>query len=239
MATALGTQDLKTFLLVLAAIFPVVNPPGSALVFLSITRRASSDTRRFLARRVALNSFFVMTGSLLLGTFILDLYGISVPIIRVAGGIVVAAAGWKLLNQGSQKEDVAPEEGDNTDYRGMAFYPLTLPITTGPGTIAVMISLGFTRASYASTAEELLYVGMILLAAIAIAVAIYVCFAYADRAERILGHTGTDIAVRLSAFILFCIGVQILWSGAVELWASLPAHAPSPAPLPAPKAGGA
>lgn len=228
---------MKTFLLVLAAIFPVVNPPGSALVFLSITRRASADTRRFLAQRVALNSFFVMTGSLLLGTFILDLYGISVPIIRVAGGIVVAAAGWKLLNQGSQKADVAPEPADNADYRGMAFYPLTLPITTGPGTVAVMISLGFTRSSYDSAAEELFYVGMILLAAVAIAVAIYVCFAYADRAERILGHTGTDIAVRLSAFILFCIGVQILWSGAVELWASLPAHAPSP--LPAPKAGGA
>src|SRR5262245_30951248 len=97
-------HTFNTFLLVLAAIFPVVNPPGSALVFLSLTRRASADTRRFLAARVAINAFFVMAGSLLVGTFVLDLYGISVPIIRVAGGIVVAAAGWRLLNQGGQRE---------------------------------------------------------------------------------------------------------------------------------------
>jgi multiple antibiotic resistance protein len=89
---------------VLAAIFPVVNPPGSALVFLSLTRRASADTRRFLAARVAINAFFVMAGSLLVGTFVLNLYGISVPIIRVAGGIVVAAASWRLLNQGARRK---------------------------------------------------------------------------------------------------------------------------------------
>ena len=145
---------------------------------------------------------------------------------RLVSGVTVRGS-WGGPNVG---ECVTGEAGTCT-------VTLSLPITTGPGTVAVMISLGFTRSSYASAAEELFYVAMILLAAIAIAVAIYVCFAYADRAERILGHTGTDIAVRLSAFILFCIGVQILWSGAVELWASLPAHAPSP--LPASKAGGA
>ena len=91
-------------MLVLAAVFPVVNPPGSALVFLSMTRQASVETRRTLARRVAINSFFVMTGSLLLGTFVLNLYGISVPVLRVAGGIVVAASGWKLLSEGSHKD---------------------------------------------------------------------------------------------------------------------------------------
>ena len=95
---------MEIFLLVLAAFFPIVNPPGSALVFLSLTQRASADARRFLARRVAINSFFVMSGSLLLGTFVLTIYGISLPVVRVAGGIVIAVAGWKLLNEGSQKE---------------------------------------------------------------------------------------------------------------------------------------
>ena len=90
---------METLLLVLAAVFPVVNPPGSALVFLSMTSQASAETRRTLARRVAINSFFVMTGSLLLGTFVLNLYGISVPVLRVAGGFVVAVSGWKLLNE--------------------------------------------------------------------------------------------------------------------------------------------
>jgi multiple antibiotic resistance protein len=223
----------QTFLVVMAAIFPVVNPPGSALVFLSLTRRASADTRRYLSRRVAINAFFVMAGSLLVGTFVLNLYGISVPIIRVAGGIIVAATGWRLLNQGSRKEDDAPDDIDKADYRGMAFYPLTLPLTTGPGTIAVMISLGFSRTASSNATEELFFVAMILLAAIAIAVSIYFCFAYAERAEQILGHNGTEIAVRLSAFILFCIGVQIFWTGAAELILNLPTQHLTPA-LPKP-----
>ena len=211
---------MDTFLLVLAAIFPIVNPPGSALVFLSLTRHASVEVRRALARRVAINSFFVMTCSLLVGTFVLNLYGISIPVLRVAGGLVVAVSGWKLLNEGSHKDE-ALEPVRRADYSGMAFYPLTLPITTGPGTIAVMISLGFARGSQATAVEELRFVAIILLAALVTASTIYVSFAYADRVERVVGHAGTDIAVRLSAFILFCLGVQIIWSGASELLASV------------------
>ena len=188
--------------------------------------------REFLARRVAINAFFVMAGSLLIGTFVLRLYGISIPIIRVAGGIIVAVAGWKMLNQGNRKTDDAPDKPENTDYHDMAFYPLTLPLTTGPGTIAVMISLGFSWDAPTSAMDELWSISMILLAAVAVAASIYVCFAYADRAERILGHTGTDVAVRLSAFILFCIGVQIFWTGASELIQGLPLHQPALAPKP-------
>ena len=191
-------------------------------MFLSMTGRAPGETRRFLARRVALNSFFVMSGSLLVGTFVLSIYGISIPILRVAGGIIVAASGWKLLNEGNTKDAESTQKSASTDYHGMAFYPLTLPLTTGPGTIAVMIGLGFGRTKYLSWFEELRYVAMVLLAAVATAVAIYFCFAYADRVQKLLGRAGTDIAVRLSAFILFCIGVQIFWTGLSELIAELP-----------------
>jgi multiple antibiotic resistance protein len=207
-----------------AAIFPIVNPPGAALVFLSLTQGASAGTRRVLARRVAFNSFCVMSGSLLLGTFVLTMYGISLPVVPVAGGIVVAVAGWKLLNEGSHKETEEASEVEKANYRGMAFYPLTLPITTGPGTIAVMISIGFGRSALPGAVQELRYVAMTLLAAAATAAAIYICFAYADRVQKVLGRAGTDIAVRLSAFILFCIGVQILWTGASELLSTLPGH---------------
>jgi multiple antibiotic resistance protein len=212
----------NTFLLVLAAIFPVVNPPGSALVFLGLTRGVKPEIRRVLARRVARNSFFVLVCSLLLGALILKLYGISIPVLRVAGGIVVAAAGWKLLSEGSQKELEASEDGvSRTDPLDQAFYPLTLPLTTGPGTIAVVISLGLSRASYTHSADEILFVLASLLAVVVIAIIIFLCFAYADRIQRLLGPGGTDIAVRLSAFILFCLGVQILWSGGSKLLSSV------------------
>ena len=209
---------METFLLVLAALFPVVNPPGAALVFLSMTKYASDDTRRLLAIQVALNAFCIMAGSLLVGAFILKIFGISLPVLRVAGGLIVANAGWTLLNEGVQKEtDELPTDRRQKDYMSQAFYPLTLPLTTGPGTIAVMISLGFSRSAYSDSSHDFRFVVASVLAAIVIAVTIYVCFAYSDRVERLLGRRGTDITVRLSAFILFCLGVQIIWIGASEL----------------------
>lgn len=209
---------METFLLVLAALFPVVNPPGAALVFLSMTKRASVATRRTLARRVAVNSFFVMAASLLVGAFVLKIYGISVPVLRVAGGLIVAVSGWKLLNEGSTKTlEETPTAERKADYMGQAFYPLTLPLTTGPGTIAVMVSLGLSRAAYSDYGQDFNFLLAGLLATVVIAAAIYVCFAFSDWLEKVLGHAGTDIAVRLSAFILFCLGVQIIWTGVSDL----------------------
>lgn len=218
---------VETFLLVLAALFPIVNPLGTALVFLSMTSRASKDERRSLSRRVAINSFFVMAGAFLLGALVLKFYGISIPVLRVAGGLIVAVAGWKLLNDGNPKEEDAQHTKGKVEYSGLAFYPLTLPLTTGPGTITVLISLGFSRGVSIDFSQEAQFVIAGLAATIAMAVAIYACFAFSDRVEKILGRGGTDIAVRLSAFILFCLGTQILWSGASELLRSVWATAPA------------
>ncbi|MGE3148745.1 MAG: MarC family protein [Pseudorhodoplanes sp.] len=213
---------METFLLVLAALFPVVNPPGAALVFLTITKRASIASRRALARRIAINAFAVMASSLLLGAFILKIYGISVPILRVAGGLIVAVSGWKLLNEGNPKDAEIDAADQKADFSNQAFYPLTLPLTTGPGTIAILISLGLSRSAYSGLGEDVHFFIASMLAVAVIAVAVYVSFAFSDRIERVLGRGGTDIAVRLSAFILFCLGVQIVWTGAAELLRSIP-----------------
>src|ERR1041384_8262666 len=114
-----------TYLLMLAALFPVVNPPGSAMVFLTMTKRASPATRRMLARRVAINAFFVMAASLIAGASILRIYGISIPMLRIAGGLIVAASGWTLLNSGSTKEEEATLTDSKVEYASQAFYPLT------------------------------------------------------------------------------------------------------------------
>jgi multiple antibiotic resistance protein len=216
---------VEIFLLVLAALFPVVNPPGAGLIFLSMTRHASSQTRRSLARRVAVNAFFVMAVSLPVGALVLKIYGISIPVLRVAGGLIVAVAGWKLLNEGSPKsaEEISPE-GRKSDFTDQAFYPLTLPLTTGPGTIAVMISLGLSRSAYSDNGQDLQFFVATLLATMVIAFTIYFCFAYSDRVQRVLGVAGTDILVRLTAFILFCLGVQIIWTGASELLGTVLLH---------------
>jgi multiple antibiotic resistance protein len=207
---------METYLIVLAALFPIVNPPGAALVFFSLTKRGSAADRRHLAQRVAINSFFVMAASFLIGAFILRAYGISLPILRVAGGFIVAMSGWKLLNEGSDKGANGDFIADKAHYASQAFYPLTLPLTTGPGTIAVLVSLGLSRSAYGDDQDLRFFVAG-LLAITTMAAAIYGCFAFSDRVQKILGRAGTDIAVRLSAFILFCLGVQIIWTGVSDL----------------------
>jgi multiple antibiotic resistance protein len=190
-----------------------------------MTRQASVPVRRSLARRVAINAFFVMSISLLAGAFILKLYGIFVPILRVAGGIVVAASGWRLLNEGSEKDnDAHTSTGRNADYAGHAFYPLTLPLTTGPGTIAVMISLGLSREAYSDYAKDFQFFIAGLLATIATAGMIYFSFAYSNWIEMMFSRGGTEIAVQLTAFILFCLGVQIIWTGASDLLSIATSH---------------
>ncbi|MEK1887120.1 MAG: MarC family protein [Phyllobacterium sp.] len=212
---------INTFVLVLASIFPVVNPPGSALVFLGLTSGATPELRAILARRIALNSFVLLVCSFLLGALILQFYGISIPILRIAGGFIVAVSGWKLLNEGSRKELETPAGGVPHKLLDQAFYPLTLPLTTGPGSMAVVISIGLSEATITRAADRIIFVVASVVAIAVLALTILLCFAYADRIQKVLGPGGTDIAVRLSAFILFCLGLQILWSGGNELLSSV------------------
>lgn len=215
------------FLLVFAAAFPIVNPAGSALIFLDLTRHAEHRLREELARRIAFYSFLVLNISLFVGSWVLAFFGISVPALRVAGGLVVAAAGWKFLQEHEQ-ESVAgsaiQEHGSREDYLAMAFYPFTMPITTGPGTISVMIALGTSHATHDPLQHRFLFDLAALAANAALALLVYFSFAFADRVQRILGNTATTILLRLSAFILFCIGVQILWSGIAEFLAPWRPH---------------
>lgn len=227
MGSGFGEDFGVLFLLVFAAAFPIVNPAGSALIFLDITRNAGHRLREELARRIALYSFIVLNVSLFVGSWVLAFFGISVPALRVAGGIVVAAAGWKFLQE-HDAEPVTPgvvqENGSREAYLAMAFYPFTMPITTGPGTISVMIALGTSHATNDPLQHRFLFDLAALAANAALALLVYFCFAFAGRVQRILGNTATTILLRLSAFILFCIGVQILLSGIAGFLAPWRAH---------------
>ena len=147
------------------------------------------------------------------------LSSVSIP---AAGGYVVAVAGWRLLQEGSHKSvEGADDQTLRSSLLRQAFYPLTMPLTTGPGTIAVVISLGLSHPAFADRADAIIFLVASTLAVLVISVTIFFSFAYADRIQTLLGQGGTDIAVRLSAFILFCLGVQILWSGGSELFRSV------------------
>ena len=215
------TEVLDAFLFVLAALFPVINPPGSGLVFLGATRHSTSAVREAIARRVALYAFVLLVVSLFFGSYVLKIFGISVPVLRVAGGSVVAAMGWRLLHSSDDHDDA---DGANLPLKNLeqrAFYPLTMPLTAGPGAIAVTVALGTGGPAIRQGSQLLLFSTGAILATACICGMVYVCYAYADRVKLLIGETGISIMLRLSAFILLCIGVQILWGGISELWHSL------------------
>jgi len=210
------TDFIKTLTVVFVALFPVVNPVGDAPIFMALTERYPRSAQRILAKKIAAYGFALLAGSFLFGSVLLDFFGISIEVIQIAGGLVVAATGWNLLNQ----KDDAPKAQEATesleDALEHAFYPLTLPITVGPGCISIAITLGAHFRRQAGTGFEHGYprhfiaglVGMFLLCLL-----VMVCYGNADRLVKWLGKSGTTIMTRLSAFILLAIGVQIMWNG--------------------------
>jgi len=210
------TIFVNTFLLVYAGLFPIVNPFGSAPLFLGFTESYDEKLRNTLALQIAINSFFLLLGSMLIGSHVLEFFGIGVPTVRIAGGLVVTAFGWKLLNTATVSDGShAAHQVDEEDPD--SFYPLTMPLTVGPGSISVAITIGSQRPASSDVAQFLLVAAAAAASILAIALTIYFCYRFAQRLVSSLGHGGTNVVVRLSAFILLCIGIQILWGGLSEL----------------------
>jgi multiple antibiotic resistance protein len=212
---------IKAIFLIFTTLFPIVNPLGSAPLFLSLTHYYSGEERKILSRRIALNSILLIVGSYFVGTHILSFFGISLPVVQVGGGLVLTATGWALLKQNdedSTKADVHRSVSDQ-DLSTKAFYPLTLPLTVGPGSISVAITLG---ANETHIGHRIIYSILgALIGAFLIAASVYVCYAFSDRLARALGATGMSVIMRLSSFLLVCIGVQILWNGVAALLKSV------------------
>ena len=213
----------KSFGFVFATLLPILNPAATAPIFLGLTEGASAATRAVLALRIARNMALLMVGSMLVGSYVLDLFGISLPIVRVGGGLIVAANAWRLLNAehaSSDSRTVLAESFTPEQARRQAFYPLTFPISCGPGSIAAAITLGVTLHDPVLPLSLVRFGGGVLAVA-AVGVVMFVAFRYAQQLLRPLGETGTLVFLRLSAFILLCLGVQIVWDGVRELVQSL------------------
>ena len=216
-------EAAKDLFLFLSALFPIVDPLGGSPIFLVMTRECSPGTRRELSWRIAVNSFFLLVGSYFIGSHILSFFGISLPVVRVGGGLVVIAAGWGLLKQGSVAEPKEVKRSiQPSDPFHNAFYPLTLPLTVGPGSISVAITLGANAPHHEGF--HLLSILTAVVGSVLLSASIYLCYGFADRLGRVLGATGMTVIMQLTSFLLVCIGVQILWNGASALLVSLPLH---------------
>ncbi|AVO49012.1 antibiotic resistance protein [Melaminivora suipulveris] len=214
----------KSVLFVVAGVLPIINPLATAPIFVDLTRELSDDSRLWLARRVGRYVMVLLMGAMLIGSYVLHIFGISLPVVRVAGGMIVASIAWDMLHaQQIASKDTASMAQSLSDERARikAFYPLTFPLTCGPGSIAVSIAIGaslHTRSSLPTTIANMAggLTGAVLLGLVAA-----LTFRYAPRLLRLLGETGQIVFLRLMAFVLLCVGVEILWDGVRALLVSV------------------
>ena len=204
-------------LFTLAALLPIVNPLGSAPIFLSLSADLPAAARRRLASSVARYSFMLLAAAMLIGSHVLKLFGVSLPIVRVGGGLLVTANGWRLLNDEPKPiAEVKPVEAWEREVERRAFYPLTFPLTVGPGSISIAITLGAqaqrSQGTWSTGALAASMVGVTL-----VAVSVFLSYRFSSRLITYLGETGTAVFLRLSSFILLCVGVSIIWTGLVDL----------------------
>ncbi len=210
----------KYFALSFSALLPLVNPLGSALIFLGLVGSEPIHVYRSLARRIAINTILFFAVIDLVGSTILNFFGISLPIVQVSGGFVIAAMGWSLLNQKDTQPNAeklqAAAQIESAEVEGKlmqkSFYPLTFPVTAGPGCIVVMLTLSAHIPNKTVTQSIVAHAGLFL-AVIVLSGIVYLCYAHAPRITSAISPSTAHGILRVIAFILLCIGVQIAWNG--------------------------
>jgi len=169
---------VKVFLLTVSALFPIVDPLAGSPIFLAMTQEYSPETRRVLAWRVALNSLVLMVASYFVGAHVLNFFGVSLPVVQVGGGLIVASMGWSMLLERNDTYETSRKNVQCSDALHSAFYPLTLPLTVGAGSISVAVTLGAN-----STRRYGFHVPIIVaavIAMVAVAISVLLCYGLAD-----------------------------------------------------------
>lgn len=209
----------RSFLFALATLLPILNPPAVAPIFLTLTEGASAVARTELAKRVGINIFVMLAVAMFAGNVVLDFFGISLAIVRVGGGLLVIATAWRLVSASDADAEQAQNMAVAYSYdqiRSKAFYPLTFPMICGPGSLAAALTVGATLHDERPWATTAKLAGSVPAIAVA-ALVVYFCLRFAAQFLHRLGPNGTAVLMRLSAFILLCLGVQIVWDGVHEL----------------------
>jgi multiple antibiotic resistance protein len=211
---------IKFFALTFSALLPLINPLGSALVLLGIVGHAPAAVFRDLARKIAIRTILFLLVIELVGTGLLEFFGISLPVVQVAGGLVLASMGWSLLNQPETTPDPGRTVPKVDGFEAVAekiFYPLTFPVTVGPGCIVVMLTLTAHASVKHTVLQDVMAHLGISLAAVVLSLTVWVSYAYAPKITKRISPQTVHGILRIIAFVLLCIGVQITWNGVEAL----------------------
>jgi len=199
---------LLSMLAGVTALFPLMNPVGNTPIFFGITSGDTAAFRRKQALKIAINVFIILTVCLLFGRYILAMFGLTVPILRLAGGLVVANVGWGLLHQSPRLNDEADTEA--RDKVDVSLSPMALPIIANPGAMSVAISLGAGAATIEATTGALIALALLTILN-------YVCLILGEPMVKKLGQNGMDAFNKVLGFLVLGIGTNLVVSGIHDL----------------------
>ncbi|WP_062225828.1 MarC family NAAT transporter [Aureimonas frigidaquae] len=207
-------EAMRHVLLVTVGLLPIMNPLSTIPLFLSLTNHTSPQHRRRQAMRAAVFAFAILATFLMLGSSIISLFGISLPGIRIAGGLIILVLAFRMLFSGEDEAssiDATPSEIKRAEI-DYSFSPLAMPSLAGPGSIAVVMSYG------SQIPEEHVVLGyVVVLMGVAITVMVaYAALASANWISKVLGEHGIQAVTKVMGFLLTCVAVQFIASGVRE-----------------------
>lgn len=213
----------QSFWLLVATVVPALSPIGISVFFLALTEGASKELRQSMATRIALQTSLLMVFFMLFGAIILNMFSLSIDTVRLGGGLLLAVIGWNMINAKPNEEltekpaqTLSPESA-----RQLIFYPLTFPLSFGPGTLAATITVSVALLDSDSTAVVAANLLGAVVGCLVAGSTVLICYRYADRILKPLGKSGVMIFLNFSAFILMCLGIQVAWGGLRNLLAEV------------------
>ncbi len=198
----------------IVTLFAPINPIGTALIMDPLLAGSSLQQRKAISRRIAFYCFLICVIAVFSGTWIFQIFGVSLPVVQIAGGIIICRMGWQLLSPEHSikkaKEAAKPEDSENLEQH--AFYPLAFPMTAGAGTISVLLTLS-ARNEEIDLTQHWINLSALVIAIVVLCIVIYLSYTYTTAIIRRLGPRAEQIINRLSAFLIFCVGLQIGFGG--------------------------
>jgi multiple antibiotic resistance protein len=199
----LPDSAVATFL----ALFPIVDPFGGIPVFFTMTADWTEQDRRHTAFKAGVWVFVILVTFLFFGRFVLHFFGISLPVLKIAGGLIVANAAWGMVTSTSRITPAESHEAQNKE--DISLTPLAMPLMSGPGAIGVVMGL----AAHVDDAAG--YLGMVIgIAAISLSVALFFCLG--GPLVRRLGPSAVGAINKIFGFLILAIAVQLVWNGVAD-----------------------
>jgi len=200
-------------IVVVIALIPITNPFSSAPIFLSITSKLDEGSRNKLLKLTCIYMFSILIVFLLAGVVILNFFGISLDSLRIAGGLIITFLGFKMLFPASASDTEQTEVNTYEQARGLAFTPLAMPMLSGPGSIAVVVSMA---ADISKDQSIIARIAGYLAEGLGILITVLICWLVLRSSTKIttlLGTSGLDALTKIMGFVIICIGVEFTVSG--------------------------